>query len=67
MDKFVILKNKDGKYYADGDFTQTEKKFADKLRVGQANRIAERLNRYNSSILSFSDAIPYVTIEEISD
>ena len=65
MDKFVVLKNKDGKYYADGDFTQTEKKFADKLRVGQANRLAERFNRYHSTILSFRDAMPYVTIENI--
>lgn len=60
MDGFYILK-KGSVYYADGDFTQDDKAFADKLRFGQAKSIKQRFDRYRyaDSSLPEVEIIPY--------
>lgn len=45
MDKFYVLKHKNGKYYSDGEFIEPEKKFAQKLRLGQAKSIKQNKDR----------------------
>lgn len=45
MGDFYVLK-RESMYYADGDFTQDEKSFADKLRLGQAKNIKRKFDRF---------------------
>lgn len=63
MDKFYVLKHKNGKYYSDGEFIEPEKKFAQKLRLGQAKSIKQNKDRY--TICFSSSKGSDITIEEV--
>lgn len=47
MDNFVLLKDiKTNMYYSDGCFIEPNKKFADRLRLGQAKSLKQKYERY---------------------
>lgn len=59
--KLYVLKHENGKYYSDGAFIEPEKKFAQRLRLGQAKSIKRNEDRH-----SFSEyaANSLISIEE---
>lgn len=62
MNELYVLRHKNGKYYSDGEFIEPEKKFAKKLRQGQAEAIKREQDIRHCSLKSPYDSL--ISIEK---